>query len=137
MEKNRSVLNIPAEVDRLPDVIAFADEILEEDGCPMKAQTQIDIALEELYVNIAHYAYPDGNGDAEIGIEVADGCAQLILSDSGIPYDPLSKPDPDVTLPADERAIGGLGIFMTKKLMDDISYEYKDGRNVLTIKKRF
>ena len=137
MEKNRSVLNIPAEVDRLPDVIAFADEILEEDGCPMKAQTQIDIALEELYVNIAHYAYPDGKGDAEISIEVADGCAQLILSDSGIPYDPLSKPDPDVTLPADERAIGGLGIFMTKKLMDDISYEYKDGRNVLTIKKRF
>ena len=129
------VLRIPAEVNKLPDVLAFVDGLLEENDCPMKAQMQIDVALEELFVNIAHYAYPEGTGDAQISVSITPEYAEITLTDSGIPYDPLAKPDPDVTLSAEERAIGGLGIFMTKKLMDDIVYEYSDSKNILKIKK--
>ena len=128
-------LRIAAETDKLRDVLSFVDGLLEENDCSMKAQMQIEVTLEELFVNIAHYAYPDGSGEAEIRVRFVDGYVEITLIDSGIPYDPLAKPDPDVTLPVEERAIGGLGIFMSKKLMDDISYEYKDDKNVLTIKK--
>lgn len=128
-------LRIAAETDKLRDVLSFVDGLLEENDCSMKAQMQIEVTLEELFVNIAHYAYPDGPGEAEIRVRFVDGYVEITLIDSGIPYDPLAKPDPDVTLPVEERAIGGLGIFMSKKLMDDISYEYKDDKNVLTIKK--
>ena len=135
MEPKTYELAVSAEIDKLPDVLAFADGLLEQHDCPMKAQMQIDVALEELFVNIAHYAYPDSTGDAVIRMSVGSEYAEITLIDSGIPYDPLAKPDPDVTLSAQDRPIGGLGIFMTKKLMDDISYEHKDGRNILTIKK--
>ena len=135
MENNKHVLKVAATIENLPDVLQFVDAILEGIDCPMKAQMQIDVALEELYVNIAHYAYPDSEGEAEIRVEVADGAVEITLIDSGIPYDPLAKPDPDVTLSAQERAIGGLGIFMSKKLMDDLSYRYSDGKNRLTLKK--
>ena len=130
-------LVIAAEIDKLSEVLAFVDTMLEENDCPMKAQMQIDIALEELFVNIAHYAYPDGDGEAEIDVNIVPGCAEITLIDSGIPYDPLAKPDPDVTLSAKDRAIGGLGIFMSKKIMDEMSYRYEDGKNNLTIKKMF
>lgn len=130
-------LKIPADVDKLQDVLDFADALLEENNCPMKAMMHIDIALEELFVNIAHYAYPDSNGEALIRMSVTPENAEITLIDSGIPYDPLAKPDPDITLSAQERKIGGLGIFMSKKLMDDITYEYSDSKNVLTIKKLF
>lgn len=133
METN--TLRIAAETDNLREVLSFVDGLLEENDCSMKAQMQIDVALEELFVNIAHYAYPDGKGEAEIGVRFIDDFIEITLSDSGVPYDPLAKPDPDVTLPVEERAIGGLGIFMSKKLMDDIAYKYQDGKNVLTIKK--
>ena len=136
MENNLKVLTIPAEVEKLNDVLAFVDTLLEENDCSMKAQMQIDVALEELFVNIAHYAYPDGPGEAEIRAGVHSGCAEITLIDSGIPYDPLAKPDPDVTLSAEERAIGGLGIYMSKKMMDDIRYQYSDGKNILTIIKK-
>ena len=137
MENKQKVLRIAAETDKLPDVLAFVDTMLEENDCPMKAQMQIDVALEELFVNIAHYAYPDGKGEAEIHASITPEHIEITLIDSGIPYDPLAKPDPDVTLSAEERAIGGLGIYMTKKLMDDISYQYSDNKNILTIKKMF
>ena len=137
MEPKGHELTVAAEIYRLHDVLAFVDELLEAHYCPMKAQTQIGIALEELFVNIAHYAYPEGTGEAMIRVVFTSESAQITLIDSGIPYDPLKKPDPDVTLSAQDRPIGGLGIFMTKKLMDDVSYEYKDGKNHLTIKKLF
>ena len=130
-------LTIPADVDHLHEVLAFTEGLLEEHDCPMKAQMQIDVALEELFVNIAHYAYPDGAGEAKIRVSVTSDGVEITLIDSGVPYDPLKKPDPDVTLSAQDRAIGGLGIFMSKKLMDDISYIYVDGKNHLTIKKMF
>ena len=130
------VLRIPAEVENLHDVLAFIDELLEAHDFPMKAQMQIDVALEELFVNIAHYAYPEVTGEAEISVSITPEYAEITLTDSGIHYDPLAKPDPDVTLSAEKRQVGGLGIFMTKKLMDDISYAYENGQNRLTIKKR-
>ncbi|MBQ9679112.1 MAG: ATP-binding protein [Ruminococcus sp.] len=137
MEPKTHELTVCADVDQLHDVLAFVDDLLEEHDCPIKAQMQIDVALEELFVNIAQYAYPDSTGKAVIRVSISSEFAEITLIDSGIPYDPLKKPDPDVTLNAQDRPIGGLGIFMTKKLMDNVSYEYKDGRNILTIKKCF
>ena len=130
-------LVIKALVDKLPDVLAFVDEQLEAADCPMKTQMQIDVSVEEIFVNIANYAYPDGTGNAKIQVEVTAEpfSAQRTVIDSGVPYDPLAKSDPDVTLPAEERQIGGLGIFMVKKSMDDVRYEFTDGQNVLTMRK--
>ena len=98
---------------------------------------QIDIAIDELFGNIAHYAYNPDIGEATVRVEVTKEPLAVIITfiDNGVPYDPLAKADPDTTLSADERAIGGLGIFMVKKTMDDITYEYKNGQNILTIKK--
>ena len=100
---------------------------------------KLDVAVEELYVNIACYAYTPDTGDATIRIQADQEphVVEITLIDSGIPYDPLAKPDPDVTLSAEERQIGGLGIFMVKKSMDDMQYERRDGKNILTIKKKF
>ncbi len=130
-------LFIEAKDENLDKVLAFVDEQLEAYDCPMKTQMQVDIAVEEIFVNIAHYAYVPGEGSATIRAEVTEDPLSVSLTfvDNGIPYDPLAKEDPDITLSADERQIGGLGIFMVKKSMDDVAYEYKDGHNVLTIKK--
>lgn len=129
-------LDIMADVDNLGKVTAFIDEQLEAAKCSMKAQMQIELALEEIFVNIAHYAYAPVKGMATIGIDITEsGQAVLTFEDSGTPYDPLAKEDPDVTLSANEREVGGLGIFMVKKTMDDMYYEYRDGKNILTLKK--
>lgn len=132
-------IKVKADTAELDNVLAFADTILEELGCSVKAQMQIDIAIEEIFVNIAHYAYPEAEGEAVIYVEPGDGSSSVTITfeDEGIPYDPLKNEDPDITLSADDRPIGGLGIFMVKKSMDEVSYEYKDGKNRLTIKKSF
>ena len=130
-------LEIAADVDKLSEVTEFVDSILEKNGCPIKVQMKIDLALEELFVNIAHYAYPDGEGTAKILVGANSECVEITFIDSGVPYDPLAKPDPDVTLSIEERQIGGLGIFLSKKLMDDISYKYEDNKNILTVRKNF
>ena len=130
-------LVIEAEIDKLDEVLAFIDEKLESHDCPPKTQMQIDIAVEEIFVNIAHYAYNPGKGSAEISVEIQEEPLAVVITfaDNGVPYDPLKKPDPDVTLSAEERQIGGLGIYMVKKSMDNVFYEHKDGKNILTIKK--
>ena len=132
-------LKVKADISELDKVLSFADSILESMDCNMKAQMQIDVAIEEIFVNIAHYAYPSGDGDAVIQIEAdeANSAVSITFIDSGTPYDPLKNEDPDITLSAEDRPIGGLGIFMVKKSMDDVSYEYKDNQNRLTIKKGF
>ena len=132
-------LKVTAEISELDQVLAFADSVLDEAECPVKAQMQIDVAIEEIFVNIAHYAYPSGNGEAWISIETDNDkkSVSITFEDQGIPYDPLKNKDPDITLSAEERPIGGLGIFMVKKSMDDVSYEYSDGKNRLTIRKSF
>lgn len=131
-------LTVEARVENLPDVLAFVDRYLEEQNCPMKAQMQIDVAVEELFVNIAHYAYGPEIGAATVRVDVLEQplTVAITLLDHGKPYDPLAKADPDVSLPAEDRQIGGLGIYMVKKSMNEIAYEYRDGQNILTIKKQ-
>ena len=131
-------LNIAATVENIATVTDFVNEQLEALDCPMKAQMQIDIAIDELFGNIAQYAYNPEIGDATVRVEVIEEPLSVVITfiDGGMPYDPLAKADPDTTLSAEERDIGGLGIYMVKKSMDDITYEYKDGQNILKIKKK-
>lgn len=130
-------LNIEAKTENLDDVLAFVNGELESFGCGMKQQMQIELSVEEIFVNIAHYAYTPNIGMAIIRVDVDEtNTAILTFIDSGIPYNPLEKADPDITLSADERQIGGLGIFMVKKNMDEVIYEHKDGQNILTLKKK-
>ena len=133
--KNMKQMTFAAHIDNLNEVLAFIDGQLEEIGCPIKIQMQVDIAVEEIFVNIASYAYTPNAGDATIMIKLDAGVISITFIDSGIPYNPLEKEDPDVTLPAEKRKIGGLGIYMVKKSMDNMRYEYRDGRNILTIEK--
>ena len=130
-------LEIEAKTENLDEVIGFIDGVLEEYGCPMKTQLQIELTVEEVFINIASYAYAPNIGNAKISVEVNGETAAvtMIFEDSGIPYDPLAKEDPDVTLPVSERGIGGLGIFLVKKNMNDVKYEYRDGKNILTLTK--
>ena len=114
MEPKSYELILPAKVEKLYEALAFADSLLEENGCPMRVQKQIDIALEELFVNIAHYAYPEENGEAKIIVTITSEYAKITLIDSGIPYNPLAKPDPDILLSGEDRGIGGLGIYIIK-----------------------
>ena len=130
-------LTIDATIENITQVTAFVDEQLEALDCPLKAQMQIDIAIDELFGNIAHYAYNPEIGPATVRVEVLQDPLAVVVSfiDNGIPYDPLAKEDPDVALSAEDREIGGLGIYMVKKSMDEITYEYMDGQNILRIKK--
>ena len=112
----------------------FIHAQLPED-CAQGVLYQIDLAVEEIYVNIAHYAYAPAQGTVEILCTVDEGILTVRFKDSGKSFDPIAKPDPDITLSAEERQIGGLGIFLTKKFMDSVSYEYADGHNVLTFTK--
>jgi len=130
-------LTINATIDNIQTVTEFVDEQLEALGCPIKAQMQIDIAIDELFSNIAYYAYNPEIGSATVRVEVQQKPLAVVISfiDRGVPYDPLAKEDPDTTLSAEERDIGGLGIYMVKKSMDAVTYEYKNGQNILTIKK--
>ncbi len=130
-------LRMEAKVENLNRVLAFVDEALEQVNCPVKTQMQLDVAVEELFVNIASYAYAPGTGDAVIQIETGREPLSVSITfiDGGVPYDPLAKPDPDITLSAEERQIGGLGIYMVKKSMDDMRYRREDGKNILTIRK--
>ena len=128
---------LAADVERMDEVLDFVNEVLESCDAPMKTIMQIDIAVEEIFVNIAHYAYQPGTGEACISIDVqeAPACAVIRFADSGKPYNPLEREDPDVSLGVEEREIGGLGIYMVKKSMDEVSYAYENGQNVLTIRK--
>jgi len=134
-------INVDAVVASVTAVTEFVDEQLEGMDCPMKAQIQIDVAIDEIFSNIAYYAY---EGQAEPGRAVVriepltgrDGIS-LTFIDSGMPYNPLEKADPDVTLALEDRDIGGLGIFMVKKTMTDMIYERVDEENHLTLIKEW
>jgi anti-sigma regulatory factor (Ser/Thr protein kinase) len=133
-------LTVDAIVENIPKVTDFVNEELESNGCPMKVEVKLDIAIDELFGNIARYAYGSNVGQATICIDVQKEPAAsvaIIFIDRGKPYNPLNRKDPDTTLSAEERDVGGLGIFMVKKSMDNISYEYKDGQNILKIEKKF
>ena len=121
----------------LQSVMGFVEEELESIGCPMKVSMQISVCVEEIFVNIAHYAYRGTAGKMKLAVIPEEDGISLRFSDSGKPFNPLSKEDPDITLSAEDRQIGGLGIFMVKKTMDDVQYEFENGQNILTIKKKF
>ena len=128
----------PAKTEALTDLLAFVEQTLEKYECSMKLQTAICVAIEEVFVNVAHYAYGSGEGDVEFAIsfDKANRNITFKMADSGIPFDPLKKADPDITLSAEDREIGGLGIFITKKTMDTVTYAYEDGKNILTMMKK-
>lgn len=130
-------LNLDATVENIETVTEFVDTELELLDCPPKALMQINIAIDELFGNIAHYAYQPDKGPATVRVEVEENPLSVIITfiDGGKPFDPLAQGDPDITMSAEERSIGGLGIFMVKKTMDEIVYEYENGKNILKIKK--
>jgi anti-sigma regulatory factor (Ser/Thr protein kinase) len=129
-------LRVEAKVENLPAVIEFATETL-TDACPMKERMHIELVTEEIFVNIASYAYAEPGGDVVIRRSGGEGAEGLSLTfiDGGVPYDPLQRPDPDLTLSAEDRPIGGLGVFLVKKIVNEAYYEYKDGKNILTVRK--
>lgn len=131
-------ITVPAELEKLKDVNDFIVEKLKGLDCSAHAQIQLEIAIEEIFVNIAHYAYNPVIGKATVRLFLDEEKQQVSLQfeDEGKPYNPLLREDPDVTLGAEERGIGGLGIYMTKKSMDDVAYCYEDGKNILTIMKK-
>ncbi len=137
MAENKFRLVLAAVTENLQQVISFIEESIQNTDHSPKTVIQITIAVEEIFVNIAHYAYPEKNGEVVIEAVVSDDPPAIAITfiDSGIPYDPLAKADPDITLSANKRQIGGLGIYLVKKTMDDVSYKYEDGHNILTIKK--
>ena len=127
---------MPAQLEKWDDASAFLSQELEKIDCPMKAQTQLLIAAEEIFVNVCHYAYPSGEcGIVRLRLCLRSDALELSILDSGTPYNPLDKPDPNIHLSASERIPGGLGIYMTKKLMDKLDYRYEDGQNILTMHK--
>ena len=128
----------PAQTVALPDVLGFVEKSLESFECPLKIQTAICVAIEEVFVNVAHYAYPESVGDVTIQIDFKEENQTVTfrITDKGVPFNPLEKPDPDITLSAEEREVGGLGIFIAKKTMDSLSYTYENGENILTMIKK-
>ena len=127
-----------AQTDALSDILGFVDRMLEKYECPMKIQTAVCVAIEELFVNVARYAYKDKEGTVGLGIgfDKESRTINFRMTDSGIQFNPLTKPDPDITLAAEDREIGGLGIFITKKTMDTLEYTYENGENILTMTKK-
>ncbi len=130
-------LTVAARLENIEAATAFVDEFLEAIDCPLKAKMQIDVAVDEIISNIVHYAYPEGEGTVTIGLKETDGTIAIVFKDHGIPYDPLQAKVPDLSLSAEDRPIGGLGIHMVKKMMDTIAYRYENGQNVLSLCKIF
>ncbi len=132
-------LNLIASDETLYTVLDEVREALEKNGASENQIIPITIAVEEIYVNIAHYAYDGKPGEAIVEIDIRQDPKRIWIRfrDRGIPYNPLEKEDPDITLSVEERQIGGLGIYMVKNMMDSVSYEYADGQNVFTVEKGF
>ena len=124
-------------MENVEKVTDFVNEELEKYDCPPKAQMQIDVAIDELFGNIAHYAYDPDVGPATVRVEVEEDPLAVVITfiDKGKPFDPLAQSAPDLNSSAEERAVGGLGVFLVRKTMDEITYEYKNGQNILKIKK--
>lgn len=136
MESN-SEITLDATIESIADAVDFLNAKTKNLPFSNKDKYQIEIAVDEIMSNIANYAYKDEVGKVQIKVETDSSSTTITFSDSGIPYNPLEKDDPDITLSAEEREIGGYGIFLVKKIMDEVLYEYKDNKNILTIKKKY
>lgn len=130
-------LTLHNDVGEIPQLAAFIDETAEEAGIDMTLAMSLNLAMEEAVVNVMNYAYPAGVvGTIDIDAACDDGLLTFVISDSGTPFDPTKADDPDVTLQAEDRAIGGLGIFLVRQIMDHTEYQYLDGKNILTLRKQ-
>ena len=129
-------ISLPAKIENIEAFTTFIDKQLELLDCSPKVQMQIDVAIDEIASNIAYYAYPNGDGDMTISIAEENGNLKIVFQDFGIPYNPLESSPPDLSLSAEDRPIGGLGIHIVKKMMDSISYRYENGQNILTLYKK-
>ena len=132
-------MTVTAIVSQVKKVTEFVNRRLKILGCSERIRVQVDVAIDEIFSNIAHYAYQKGTGTATVTVDTEKDppCVVITFADQGVPYDPLAQERPDVTrLPKAVRPIGGLGLIMVKKIMDDVSYEYRDGQNILTIRKK-
>lgn len=132
-------LKLEATIENLPEVTEFVTASLEERDCSMKVVMQMELVIEEIFVNVASYAYAPETGMVTVqkSFDEEPRTLNLAFIDSGKPYNPLEHKDPDTSLGVDEREVGGLGIFLIKKNVDEINYERKDGQNILSIKKFF
>ena len=133
---NMKTIMLPADDANLQNVNDFIHSFLPDD-CDGVILNQIDLAVEEIFVNIAHYAYDQKGGEASVTCGVEGNIITVSFEDSGKPFNPLEKKDPDLTLSAEERSIGGLGIFLTKKFMDKVDYKYENGKNRFSFSKKF
>ena len=131
-------MTIEAVIENVPLVTDWVNEELEARGCPNKIQMQIDVAIDELFSNISNYAYNPKTGSATVRMEVEEKPLSVSITfiDNGIPYNPLAREEPDIKKKASDDIIGGLGIMLVRKMMDDVIYEYKNGQNILTIVKK-
>ena len=139
-ERQRDNMNkiiVPARIDLLPSVLEFIEGGMAEAGVSGRDQNSVAVAAEEIFVNITNYAYPSGEGDVTVQMDAKRNKIILEFIDSGIPFDPLHNVDPDTSLQAGDREIGGLGIYMVKKMMDEVEYRYVEGHNVLALRKNF
>ncbi len=139
MEQKKLELTVIATLENYDRVAEFVEGELEIREVPMAAQAQIVIALDEIYTNVAKYAYADDPGEVTVRLDFTEQITEvkMTIMDCGIPYDPLKRPDPDVSLEAEARQIGGLGIYMVKQMMEEVSYEYRGGMNILRMRKMF
>lgn len=131
-------ITLPATVENIGKITAFVEGRMEEKDCPLKQIMQVSMAVDEVMANVAMYAYAPGTGDVTVAVDFDDGSRTVSITfiDRGVAFDPLAKEDPDVTLPAEQRKIGGLGIFLVKKTMDDVAYRREGDKNVLCIRKK-
>lgn len=139
--ENKKVITVEASMEYLDKVTSFVEAFLEGYACPMKITMKILLCVEELYANVVNYAYSSKNGNCTIELEgnayETENKVCICMRDQGVPFDPFAKEDPDITLSADEREIGGLGIYMVKNIMDTVSYEYKQQENIVTMIKKW
>lgn len=126
-----------AHVDQFPEAMRFIEEKMEKADVPMKASTQVSVAFEEMFVNIANYAYPNHKGEVKVKAIVENNCIEITLTDSGIPFNPLEHKNPDISLSSEQRGIGGLGIYMVKKTMDEVEYKFENNQNIFTMRKYY
>lgn len=131
-------ITVDATIENMNTVTAFVDDFLDQIACPMKSKIQINIVIDEIFGNICHYAYKDSVGTVTVRVESGNTPKAVFLTftDNGIPYNPLDTEDPDITLSSEERKIGGLGIYLVKKNMDEMKYEYVNQQNRLWMEKR-
>lgn len=131
-------LIVDAKVDNLPLVNEFVEKIMTPLEPSMKVQMQIDLVVEEIFVNIANYAYGDGLGKAILQVRVLEAplAIEIVFMDEGMPYNPLEREEPDPDQALEDRKIGGWGIFLVKKNVDEVNYNFAEGKNILTLRKK-